>query len=139
MVVVLVALGVFFVLCNRASLDNSIGIVGKMLDVSYEIQRQKIGHSITDLSAVWEIRSNDGLTEKIADKAPFARADDSDLKFFRQLVVDAFGSGEKLDGYALYRAKVPLGEGTICTTLPCSIYVLVKAGSPLAYIGIYKS
>lgn len=133
------ALVVSFNLSSRMSLDNSMDMVGKMLNARYEIQNKQAGDSLTDLSGVWSIRSKNDLTEELATRTEFAKADDDDLRYFKQLVVDAFGSGEMLEGYVLYRAKFALGEGTICSTIPCSIYVLVKTGSSLDYIGIYKT
>jgi hypothetical protein len=137
--VVIVAVIVLFRLNDRGSLDNSVVVLGKSLGANYKIERKKFGDSVTDLSGVWSVRSKSDLAEKVAAKTDFARADDDDLKYFRQLVVDALGSRESFDGYVLYRAKLSLGEGTICSALPCSIYVFVKAGGELSYIGIYKT
>jgi hypothetical protein len=137
--VVIIAAIVSLRLSGRTELDNSVATLKKVLDSDYEVERKKFGNSVTDLSGVWSVQSRSDLTEKLASKADFAKADDDDLRYFKQLVIDAFGSGEALDGYVLYRSERPLGEGTVCNSAPCSIYVLVRPGSRLSYVGIYKS
>ena len=137
-IVLLVALTISFSLSSRALLDNSLNAVGKNLGITYEVKKKTTGDSFTDLSGIWAIQSNGDLAEVIATRSLFAKADIADLEYFKQQVVGAIGSGEALDGYMLYRAELPLGDGTICSTLPCENYVLVKARSSLAYIGIYR-
>lgn len=137
--VVILAAVVSLRLSDQTALDNSVNALKEVLDSDYEVERKQSGNSVTDLSGVWSVRSGGDLTEKIASKADFAKADEDDLRYFKQLIVDAFGSGEALDGYVLYRSERYLGEGTVCSAAPCSIYVLVRSGSRLSYVGIYKT
>ncbi|WP_153067177.1 hypothetical protein [Steroidobacter cummioxidans] len=137
--VVMIAAAVSLRLSDRTALDSSVNALKEDLDSDYEVEREHFGDSVTDVSGVWSVRSRSDLSEKIASKAEFAKADEDDLRYFKQLVVDAFGSGEALDGYVLYRSERSLGDGSVCNTAPCSIYVLGRPGSKLSYVGIYKT
>jgi hypothetical protein len=137
-VVIVVAI-VLLTMSGRRELDRSVGALEKVLESDYQVERKQFGSSVTDLSGVWSVRSRSDLTEKLDSRADFAKADEQDLRYFKQLVIDAFGSAEALDGYVLYRSERSLGEGTVCNSAPCSIYVLVRPGSRLSYVGIYKS
>jgi hypothetical protein len=96
--VVIIAAIVSLRLSGRTELENSVTALEKVLDFDYEVERKQFRNSVNDLSGVWSVHSRSDLTEKLASKADFAKADEDDLRYFKQLVIDAFGAGEALDG-----------------------------------------
>src|SRR5262245_58035748 len=81
---VIIAAIVSLRLSDRTELDNSVNALKEALDSDYEVERKQFGNSVTDLSGIWSVRSSSELTEKLASKAGFSKADEDDLRYFKQ-------------------------------------------------------
>lgn len=138
--VLLLATAVLF-LCfawtQRGLLERSVEALCKNLD-GLEIRQQWVGTSLTDVSFILAVQHVGDLIKRVEKGPEFHAADLDDLNFFKMSATDALGSEVALDGYVLYRAKLYLGDETLCASHPCSVYVLIKPGDPTAYVGLFK-
>lgn len=112
----------------------------RRLEASYEVRRESLsGAHETDASASWAL----DLATTPADYATwlkphgFAKSnDDENDEFRRQLEADE--SVTLPPAYRSYEARMALGKGTICESLPCDIVVLAAPGNPRIFVMIWK-
>ncbi|MBA8889706.1 hypothetical protein FHW12_003953 [Dokdonella fugitiva] len=129
---------IWFERSQENSYRKTLDALEASIDYTFEVRDTwKIG-SYVDRSAIWGVTGGGRLLSKISGRRNFSTADEHDLKFFEQLIASAKGTDISLSGYTLYRAEVPLGPGTICAALSCSIYIAVRPDRDMGYVGILK-
>lgn len=105
----------------------------------YEPVESSKNDSLTDIGGEWAIQLKGGPKAMSLPDSEFERADQEDIRYFKERLIRSKLLDHEEGEFVLYRAELKLGKGSSCDSIECSIYVMHKAEDPMVYIGIYKN
>jgi len=125
---------------GRAQLEKSAQVLMQQWGIKYEIVDERLESHETDLGGSWCVSLFGDRVEMagMLSAAGFQEAIGSDGPYYQGLMKETFKPTDDLSTYRVFRAELPLGEGTICESLACTIEVVFSDRDKRAYVSISK-